>query len=475
MGGSSWVGAMVVLVVGGCAEPALDMSYADRIALGFELQPPAAPGHAPAVFRGRLVGARVDSAPWLFQGELSAYHAGALRRGSVSANLAERAVPLRFWRDARGLWLQPLRWLEPRAVYTLAATGHGVVQRLEIAPDEAPRATRLFPPPGRAKRGSAVLCALQPVGAELPQAVTLEPGAIPARVSPGVFGAPEPSCMTLSVDAVDGSVVAPPELGGLQLDPSPFEPPSALDDEAPGCGAALEVAGACLEVADDRAFITPRQDDALWLMQRPERRVVVARAGERTPLLRGLAAGAMLELRGEAFDSAGAGVPVRLGVVTLPPRRHVVLNEVLANAAGAEPESEWIEVVNDSHRAAELAGLWLEDGGGSFPLPDAVLEPGEIALLVGRGYRRSGLDVAFAEGARVLELPALGARGLSNSGEPLLLVGEEGIVSRFPALPATRAGRSIGRRAVDAADDDPRSFAHHGAPGASPGAPNSFE
>jgi hypothetical protein len=144
---------------------------------------------------------------------------------------------------------------------------------------------------------------------------------------------------------------------------------------------------------------------------------------------------------------------------------------------GAEPDSEWVELVNDAARPVSLSELWLEDAGGAFPLPagESELGPGEHVLLVGSSFRASALDVPLAANTRLIRLPSLGARGLSNSGEPLLLVGREGVLSRFPAIAAERAGRSMARRTPATADDDPAGFAEHGEPGASPGAPNSFE
>ena len=67
---------------------------------------------------------------------------------------------------------------------------------------------------------------------------------------------------------------------------------------------------------------------------------------------------------------------------------------MLANPAGPEPASEWIEVVNDSARTASLADVWLEDSGGHARLPEGELAPGEIVLLVGADFRESGLDDA---------------------------------------------------------------------------------
>jgi hypothetical protein len=142
---------------------------------------------------------------------------------------------------------------------------------------------------------------------------------------------------------------------------------------------------------------------------------------------------------------------------------------------GPEPASEWIELVNDSDSPVPLGGLWLEDATSRSALPSESLGPRERVLLVAAGFRPSALDAPLAPGTRVLTLEALSARGLSNSGEALLLVGPEGIVSRFPALAAPHAGRSLARRSLDGADDEPATFGEHGGAGASPGASNSFD
>jgi hypothetical protein len=171
-------------------------------------------------------------------------------------------------------------------------------------------------------------------------------------------------------------------------------------------------------------------------------------------------------LAGQVLFSSGERVELLRAFVTEPPRRHLVINEVLANAVGPEPDTEWIELVNDGAAPASLAGVWLEDSSGSVALPAVELAPGEVALLVSSDFRPSGLDIAAPAETRLVELPSIGARGLSNSGEPLLLVGSEGVLSRFPGL---------ARRNVAASDDDPAAFAEHGAPGASPGAANTFD
>ncbi len=192
-------------------------------------------------------------------------------------------------------------------------------------------------------------------------------------------------------------------------------------------------------------------------------------------LLGQLSPATTVALSGSVLSSTGALETFDTTVTTAPARRHVLLNEVLANPIGPESQGEWIELLNDSERATSLAGLWLEDAGGRAQLPSEQLGPGELALLVGDGFRASSLDVAVPSAVRLLRVPSLGTRGLSNGGEGLLLVGREGVLSRFPLVNAAHAGKSIARRTPDAADDDPAAFSEHGAPGASPGTPNSFD
>jgi hypothetical protein len=108
-------------------------------------------------------------------------------------------------------------------------------------------------------------------------------------------------------------------------------------------------------------------------------------------------------------------------------------------------------------------------------LPEVELEPAELALLVGESFSVSGADVPVPADVRLVRLPSVGVRGLSNGGEPLSLVGPDGVISRFPALSAPHAGRSLARRTPDAADGAASAFAEHGGRGASPGAANTFD
>jgi hypothetical protein len=178
-------------------------------------------------------------------------------------------------------------------------------------------------------------------------------------------------------------------------------------------------------------------------------------------------------VRGSAITLGGEVIDFALEIETAVARPHVVLNEVLADALGAEPAQEWIEIVNDGSVAVDLSGMTLADAGGNVALPAAPLEPGGFALLVREDFRAEDQDPALAEDVLVVRVPVLAKNGLGNSGEALALHDASGaLLSRFPALASKRAGVSLARRRPEAPDSDPASFAAHAAPGASPGAPN---
>jgi hypothetical protein len=473
------VGERLLLLLGvmlaACSGPSLDVPVSQQASWSVELEPLIEPDVVALNFRGKILHAPAGGAPWLFAGELSDYYERALRRGEVPAALRERAVPLRYWRDLDSCFLQPVVWLEPDARYTLAFEGSGTLRTLQARVGDEPRATRLFPAPGQSKHRVAVICDM--VSPELELAPTpLEPGGVALKQLAGMAGLPLPGCLTLAAAGdISDVTVSQPLLGGVLLDPSPWLPPAPpRTPPAPPC-AGRALGHACLEVLDDRLLITPEDEEQLWLVEAPARAVVSAPRGSRTRLLSGLAPATTWPLRASVLSSAGRLEVLEATLVPQSARRHVVLNEVLANPLGDEATSEWIELVNDSARPASLAGLWLEDASGHVALPEVELEAGELALLVAEDFRPSSLDAPIPERVRLLRLPSLGTRGLANGGEALLLVGPEGVLSRFPQLAAGHAGRSVARRQLDSADDDASAFAEHGGSGASPGAPNSFD
>lgn len=455
-----------------CSSPSIDVpGPPGRPAVTFE--PVTTPGAVPPSVRARL-SASAGAQPWLFRGELSQHYERELRQGQLASALQARAVPLSFWTEQTDLLLQPLAWLEPGEPYTLALLGAGAVDVWDVADDERARAEQFFPAPGRPVRTVSIQCSSAFEGEAPP--VTLAPGHVPLDVT---FDATRPlgtTCVKLTAErALEGPGVLPPSLLGVLLAPGAFQPEDHRAVSAPSsCSGVVEL-DSCIEVRDDRVLVTPLSRDTLWQVAEPTLRVVVSSAGRRTTLLNGLTPLTSYAVRGSLLTSDAVSQRFVLEVTTARAARHLILSEVLANPLGPEPASEWIELTNDSNQPVELGGLWLEDATSRSALPSELLAPRETALLVAAGFRPSALDVPIAPGTRLLTLQALGARGLSNSGEALLLVGPEGIVARFPALAAPHAGRSLARRALDGADDDPATFGEHGGAGASPGSPNRFD
>jgi hypothetical protein len=212
---------------------------------------------------------------------------------------------------------------------------------------------------------------------------------------------------------------------------------------------------------------------SFWVLREPDERLFTL-APARSISVRGLVPGRRARLAATVFDLEGTSENVELEVLAADPMPHVVINEVLANPMGAERQSEWLELVNDGQRSVAVGGFELRDATGTALLPDAVLEPGEFALVVAQGFAPDGeLDRVAPQAVKRLVVPALGSGGLANGGEPLRLLDREGgVLSRFPAMSAPKPGQSAARVVPEAPDGEPWAFAPHGEPGASPGLPN---
>jgi hypothetical protein len=127
----------------------------------------------------------------------------------------------------------------------------------------------------------------------------------------------------------------------------------------------------------------------------------------------------------------------------------------LANPAGAEPSQEFVEIINLGPTPVELGGWWLTDDPGreGDPLPPVSLAPGAVGLVVPSGYDpHAGADPAPAPAAVLIPLPSgtLGSGGLSNSGEPVLLLTPQGqVASAYGGQPGSGAtpenGQSVRR------------------------------
>lgn len=467
-------------------------------ALSLRVDPPAPLGAAPPVLRLRLPanGQAVDPTRLaLAQGAAGPAQLRQVQRGEISKALAERLIPVqRWWEDAEGRWLAapeegaalvvaPERALSPGERYALILGDPATIFDLQVAADDpAPLLPRVWPPPGAsASDRFGVWCGdgdLPPIAGEM----RLSPGGMPGRVQRGLPGSATLGRRCLCFEAPlgpgeDAARLPLPLLsskeGPIRLDPRPFVADADARPLAPvACSADEQPFGpGCARVSDDRLEVRSPEAPALWAIGgQGLDRVLSTSAGEPF-VLAGLPPASPITLQITTLDNAGAATRLLFATSTLPPSPHLIVNEVLANPLGPEPQQEWVELYNDGSLPVDLAGYLLADVGGETSLPEATLAPGAFALIVNEGFvEDDGQDPRPAPGALILHVPKLGHAGLSNAGEPLSLRDAGGaVVSRSPAGPKTKPGMSLSRRAPTTPDLAPAGFA---LATPSPGAPN---
>jgi hypothetical protein len=143
----------------------------------------------------------------------------------------------------------------------------------------------------------------------------------------------------------------------------------------------------------------------------------------------------------------------------LPP---IVITEVLANPAGAEPAQELVELRNLGEEEVSLEGLSLADARGSDALPATTLAPGAYAVVVTSAFMPGGGDVAPRAGTQLVRVDArLGADGLSNGGEVTRLLRGDQVLSSYGGWVAVSsvawAGKAV-HRLVQSACDRPSAW-----------------
>jgi hypothetical protein len=215
-----------------------------------------------------------------------------------------------------------------------------------------------------------------------------------------------------------------------------------------------------VEVLDDRLLGRAPEAAMLWGIAGEGLDVVMTTEKNERFVLKGLPPERAITLDVTAIDVHGSEQRMSFSATTLTPMPHVILNEVLANPLGPEPDQEWVELYNDGAVEAALGELVLRDIGGETALPSATLPPGRFAIVVNETFVADDeIDVPPAEDAIVVRVPALGKSGLGNGGESVRLFDLQGrVISRFPAIPKPKAGQSVVRRSPDAPDGVSDSF-----------------
>jgi hypothetical protein len=444
------------------------------------LDPPAHPGAAPPVLRVRVQapGQQVDPDRLLLvHGPVGPGQLREITQGKLSAALTKRVVPAMTWADPDGgeAVLAPTTPLDRGEHYTLAAGDLEATAEIEVATADAmPLLPRIWPPEAGATATFGLWCGEAPLP-RIDSATTLEPEGPTGRLRTGAVAAGAGGrCVRFEArsgedEVVSGAWVPPPVAWtaldpsvGVRLDPRPLHTGGSPSPVMPlSCQADERAFGpGCVRVGDDRLYGRSPAAPALWAVAGAGTDQVFSTSPGDPFVIAGLPPSTDVTLDVAVIDDRGATLRALFQATTAAARPHVVLNEVLANPLGPEPDQEWVEIVNDGPAPASLEGYTLLDAGGETPLPPVTLDPGAMALIVNESFvAADGVDPAPAPGTLILRVTRLGKNGLSNAGEPLtLLDGTGAVVSRFPALPRPKAGRSVARRAPAAPDALPGSF-----------------
>ncbi len=244
------------------------------------------------------------------------------------------------------------------------------------------------------------------------------------------------------------------------------EPPAALvstcaiDEQAIAVGCALiDDASITLRLqADEPVIATLRLDDVV--------RSLVAADGQVLLGIDDLAAEAQQPAGLELRDSAGNAITHQLELRTTAALAALSISEVLADPLGAEPQQEFVEIVNYGTATIDLLGFSL---GDRADMPGAPVErssrvlPGARVLLVADGYDpREGSDPAPPPGALLVRVGrAIGSAGLRNAGEALYLRDALGRrISAAPATPEPRPGVCLVRTTNQMRSGAPGTFDH---------------
>jgi hypothetical protein len=455
--------------------------------------PPASAGGAAPITRLTVDFAGPISSPRVIvvAGSLTSAQLRDLGRSTVPQTLSDRAIKSLAWSDgsdaARAI-VVPLEPLAPGGLYSVGCSDPPTGLPFTVEADTPPPILpRLWPDHEEfePRAIAAIWCGASDltIGS---RDVLFDPAGVTGRFVGGT-GAPFSAARCVSwfagaggPDAAQSPAVAPASLvlgdgSRVLLEPtllwSGGLPPSAPPDNVACDPVQIAFGPGCAEVLDDRLVVQPPYDPIFWTIAAGSATITRAtREGARFVVRPMPPDGSF---RVAVLDRTGRTVVDGAEVTPGPVRPHVVINEVMANPAGAEPAQEWVELYNDGPSATPLEGFSLDDAGGHAALPEATLESGAFALVVSEAYvDDDGVDPVAAPGTLLLRVPALGKAGLSNDGERLVLRDAAGnVISAFPAV-KTKNGVSVARVAPDALDEDDSAFEMSGGKGATPGAAN---
>lgn len=431
----------------------------ERNGLTLEEESGEALENVPRVARFRLSGAGpLELADiWLVSGDVSSVSQGKLERGEVPKTVEDKREPLIVWALGEEVHLAPSSVLEPGGRYSFVSVGVGLIGTFVVSTEERP-VLRLWGSRVAPRGGEAIYCS----GA--PPLLTMPTDLSAFEHSPGflrgvsVEGVAEDFCVRAALPLDESFFLPPASVDDFLLEPAPIDllpevAPSQSEVRPTGCEGAVSFRGGCGELRQGAvvALVSPGHYFFSFSKKGAEERaqeVVLEALSEQSFAFGPLEADATYELSVTRFspgEEALESSPEVLAFESGAPAPRFILTEVLADPVGSEPQAEWVEVMNAGTSAGSLDGLFLWDSGGGVALPDVVLSPGQVGLIVRPDFSFSS-DVVPDGASLPIVAPSLGDNGLRNSGEEVSLrtqVGE--VLSSVPAIPAG-AGESIARR-----------------------------
>lgn len=450
----------------------------------------------PTVDRWYLDGFPLDSleALWLVRGDVSSVSEGKIRAGDVPQTLQEGRVPMASWlsgRDEPGdVVLAATVPLQARQRYSLIGVGYGLIATVEVADEDRPLLSRwggFAPNPGDEVPyclGAMPFWLDDGSGRGKPGSSAFPDGVLDGLTDGGVGSG---HCVRVVVpDTARQFFVPPPRAGDLDLDPAPLplgrtketskepENPAVCADLGPET---IETQTGCL-VSDGPALhvhLAPGTYHLQLVPQGSDARTIVLLSidGDERRTFGPLLPESEYSIGITRLSDQGAEPleeSIRLVTGAAAPR--FVLTEVLADPLGAEPQAEWVELLNVGSATGSLEGLFLWDEAGGSSLPAQLVKPGQYAVIVREDFVLGPDIVPSADSIPVL-VASLGDNGLRNGGEIVQLRdSSERILS---TIPSGKTGEGISfARVLPWLPDSPESFAIHGTPGNSPGGPNHF-
>lgn len=432
----------------------------------------------PRVARLRVSGVEgiVAEDVWVVEGEVTSVSEGRLRRGDVPQTVQDSRVPAAVWAEGDEFIVAPSVVLGDEQTYTISAIGFGNLGRFSVVDDERPVLALWTEPPVHVGQ-EVVYCAGAPPRVE----GGAGEGAAPATdgtttlAGLGAEGLAADRCIRYVVQSSERDFVVPPtSAGDWLIEPRPLplvELPAELSsggevpEEIQGDQAIrdpcsrdsqLGFSGGCAELVPGALALHLEAGSYYFeLLDTDDRQQLLVQVSEpETHHLGPLGPRQSYTLTSLRFASADSSTPdpsTTHSFTAGRPAPRFVLTEALADPFGAEPESEWVEIVNVGSGAGPLADLQLWDSGGGVTLPDVDLGVGEVGLIVTPHFAFES-DVVPAPDSVPIVVESLGENGLRNSGEEVQLRSPSGqVLSAIPAH-SSAAGKSVARVSAWAAD-----------------------